>query len=184
MRGKRHSELPYPMTFLLVRATVMVYFERDGRYLMRRYFSPEKQRNRWRCIGGVKQRFEFAVSAMKRIVEADIGVTVTKWRYRGVIERHYEPPPSERRQHERMYLFTVTDWEGDLDTDSPDSELRWFDKAAVAELDRWTGERICYKALTDEMRFFMLMLDYEEDQETLIDAALNMIRIPKEPWVV
>lgn len=184
MRGKRHSELPYPQTWALLRATVLVYMERDGKYLMLHRNRKENDLNegKWIGVGGKKKRFEFIVKAMLREVKEETGVTLTKWRYRGVVEFHYETTGEAiDRYHERVYLFTATDWEGEVNMDCPEGTLEWVNKEDVPKLNLWRGDRIFLKALADDMKFFFLMLDYAPDG-TLIDAALNLNRIPVEPW--
>ena len=182
--ARRKPEIKYPQSITMKRNAVLVYIERDGKYLMLRtkYKNYETEPDRWYSIANDKDRHICAVEEMHRIVREQTGVTLTKWRYRGVIELYYDTRKEPCDHYERLHLFTATEWEGEITMDGPDGQLAWVEKERVAELNLWHGCRVALRVLEQDLRFFHLMLCYKPGW-ILCDAALNQKRVPLEAWI-
>ena len=62
---------------------------------------------------------------------------------------------------EYMFLFTATDFEGEIG-ECNEGELVWVEKEKVlSELPIWEGDRIFLRLLAQEHPFFSLKLQYE-----------------------
>ena len=183
---RRKPEVPYPQCGRLWRSGVLVYMERDGRYLMLNRggkLQNDVDEGRWTGVGGRKAYRENLIDVMLREVQSTAGVTLTKWRYRGLLEFYYDTKKEECHHYERIYLFTATDWEGEINADCPEGTLKWVQKGRLPRMNLRRRDRVFLKLIESDMKFFHLMLDYSPDGE-LMDAALNSKHTPKEPWDV
>ena len=102
---------------------------------------------------------------MLREVREETGLTLTDYRYRGLVTF-----VSDAWETEYMHLFTATGFEGAL-RECDEGVLEWIDKDALAALPQWEGDRLFLGLLRDDEPFFSLKLRYEG--EHLAYAALN-----------
>ena len=123
---------------------------------------------------------------MKDLVQEELGVEPTKWRYYGVIEMYFDTEDTECEFLDRGYAFVVSDWDGELVTETPNGTYKWVKKSRVPKLDIWLGTRIFLRALEKKLKFFFIMLCYSSHIKglPLNDAAVNQKRVPLEDWIV
>ena len=150
-----------------MKMTTLCYPERDGKYLMlhRTKKKCDENHDKWIGIGG---KFEFGESpedCMRREFLEETGLTVTKFRYRGIVTF-----VSDEWGCEYMHLFDASDWTGSL-KDCDEGELAWIDKKHLFDLTMWEGDRIFLKLLDSDAPFFSLKLTYQG--ETLTGAELD-----------
>ncbi len=147
--------------------TTLCYPERDGQYLMLHRVKKEADANRdkWIGIGGKFLDGESPEECLLRECFEETGLTLRSWRYRGIVTF-----VSDRWENEYMHLFTADDWEGEMHS-CDEGELAWVDKAEVARLPIWEGDKIFLRLLAENEPFFSLKLRYEG--ESLHYAALN-----------
>ena len=96
----------------------------------------------------------------------EMGLTLTDYRYRGVITFL-----SDILEGEYMHLFTATGWTGTL-RECDEGVLEWLHKDVLAGLPQWEGDEL-FLALIHEpdTPFFSMKLQYACDM--LVYAALN-----------
>ncbi|MGM9613314.1 MAG: NUDIX hydrolase [Butyricicoccus sp.] len=147
--------------------TTLCYLERDGQYLMLHRVKKDHDANhdKWIGVGGKFEDKESPEDCVKREVFEETGLTLTEYRYRGLVTF-----VSDRWPTEYMHLFTATGWTGTL-TDCDEGELIWVDKARIPSLPIWEGDKLFFRLLDEEIPFFSLKLVYKG--ETLAAAALN-----------
>ena len=94
-----------------MKMTTLCYLERDGRYLMLHRTKKENDENRdkWIGVGGKFEDGESPEDCMRREILEETGLTVTTFRYRGIVTFVSDLYPCEY-----MHLFTCTDWTGEL----------------------------------------------------------------------
>lgn len=99
----------------------------------------------------------------------ETGLTLTDYRYRGLVTFVSDEAPTEY-----MHLFTATGWTG---TPHPcdEGELAWIKKAELRGLPMWEGDKIFLRLLEENVPFFSLKLQYQGDR--LDRAVLNGRRI-------
>ena len=150
-----------------MKMTSLCYPERDGKYLMLHRTKKERDENRdkWIGVGGKFEYGESPEDCMKREVLEETGLTVTAFRYRGIVTF-----VSNEYGTEYMHLFTCTDWTGEM-RECDEGELAWIDKKALLALPMWEGDRIFLELLETDALFFSLKLVYEG--ERLVAAELN-----------
>lgn len=147
--------------------TTLCYIERDGKYLMLHRVKKENDLNhdKWIGVGGKFEADESPEECLLREVREETGLTLTAWRYRGLVTFVSDMWPTEY-----MHLFTADGFAGTM-TDCDEGTLEWVEKAAVPFLPGWDGDKIFLRLLAEEAPFFSLKLCYEGD--TLAYAALN-----------
>ena len=151
--------------------STLIYLEREGKYLMLHRVKKEHDLNRdkWIGVGGKFEPGESPEECMLREAREETGLTLTRWRYRGLVTF-----VSDRWESEYMHLFTADAWTGEL-KDCDEGELVWVGKEELPRLKLWEGDRIFLRLLDAGEPFFSLKLRYEG--ETLAEARLNGRRI-------
>ena len=120
----------------------------------------------WAIPGGHVEPGESFVESVIREVYEETGLTLTRWRYRGIVT-FVSAPDAEA---EYMHLFTATGFEGEL-KDCDEGVLEWLPKDKLYGLPMWAGDRIFLELLDKGAPFFSLKLVYEG--ERLVCAALD-----------
>lgn len=186
-----------------MKQTTLCYLEHQGKYLMLHRVKKQNDasHDKWIGVGGKCEADESPDECMLREVKEETGLTVTSWRYRGIVTFISDIWPCEY-----MHLFTADRWnvESDdrQDSDSPDStattmnpaasynymnkqsdadltlpdcdegDLQWIDKKAIFALNLWPGDRIFLQLIMNpDQPFFSLKLVYKGDD--LVSAKLD-----------
>lgn len=151
-----------------MKETTLCYVYRDGRVLMLHRIKKKNDLNegKWIGVGGKFEENESPEDCVLREVYEETGLTLTEYRYRGIVTF-----VSDRYEGEHMHLFTATDPEGTLRTDCDEGELCWITKDEFDALPQWEGDAIFLELLDREEPFFSLKLEYEGD--VLVRATLN-----------
>ena len=153
-----------------MKQTTLCYIDDGERYLMlhRVKKAHDASHGKWIGVGGKCEADESPDECMLREVKEETGLTVTRWRYRGIVTFI-----SDTWENEYMHLFTADRWEGEPDmTIDDEGELAWIEKSNLMGLNLWEGDRIFLRLLLDEQQpFFSLKLVYQQDEMT--SAKLN-----------
>ena len=154
-----------------MKMTTLCYPERDGQYLMlhRTKKVNDENHDKWIGVGGKFENGESPEDCMRREVLEETGLTVTQFRYRGIVTFVSDVYPCEY-----MHLFTCTDWTGEI-KECDEGDLAWIDKQALRRLTLWEGDRIFLDLLEQNEPFFSLKLIYKG--ESLVSAILNGAKI-------
>ena len=148
--------------------TTLCYIENErGDYLMLHRVKKENDCNRdkWIGIGGKFEDGESPEECVLRETLEETGLTLTDWRYRGIVTF-----VSDRWETEYMHLFTATGWTGRLH-ECDEGVLEWVSREQFRGLPQWEGDRIFLRLIEEDAPFFSLKLRYEG--EHLAYAALN-----------
>ena len=154
-----------------MKQTTLCYLERGDEYLMlhRTKKKNDENHDKWIGVGGKFEANESPEDCMRREIFEETGLTVTSYRYRGIVTF-----VSDIYETEYMHLFTVTDWTGEA-RECDEGELAWIKKQKLFDLTFWQGDRIFLKLLQEDVPFFSLKLTYRGDE--LIEAILDGKRI-------
>ena len=150
-----------------MKQTTLCYLERGDEYLMLHRIKKKNDENhdKWIGVGGKFEAGESPEDCMHREIFEETGLTVTDYRYRGIVTF-----VSDIYETEYMHLFTVTDWTGEA-RECDEGELAWIKKKKLFDLTLWQGDRIFLKLLQEDVPFFSLKLTYQGDE--LMEAVLN-----------
>lgn len=150
-----------------MKMTTLCYLERKDEYLMLHRTKKENDENhdKWIGVGGKFEARESPEDCMRREIFEETGLTVTDYRYRGIVTF-----VSDIYETEYMHLFTVTNWTGEA-RECDEGELAWIKKQKLFDLTMWEGDRIFLKLLQEDAPFFSLKLTYRGDK--LTEAILN-----------
>ncbi len=150
-----------------MKLTTLCYIEKDNAYLMLHRVKKENDENhdKWIGIGGKFEKDESPEDCILRETLEETGLTLTSYRYRGLITFVSDQWPTEY-----MHLFTADGFTGELKL-CDEGDLEWIDKQKLYDLTLWEGDRIFLKLLAENAPFFSLKLVYEG--EKLVQAVLN-----------
>lgn len=151
--------------------TTLCYISRGSEYLMLHRVKKQNDVNRdkWIGIGGKFEPDESPDECLLREAKEETGLTLTSWRYRGIVTFVNTVCESEY-----MHLFTSDDYEGEI-KQCDEGVLEWIDRKRLYDLTLWEGDRIFLKLLETDEPFFSLKLCYDGDE--LKSAVLNGKRI-------
>jgi len=138
--------------------TTICYLTVDGKTLLLHRVKKKNDMNhdKWIGIGG---KFEFGESpeeCMLREFQEETGLTLTAWRYRGIVTFVMGDIC------EYMHLFSADGYEGDL-LSCDEGTLEWVEEETVPQLPTWEGDRVFLQLLRERESFFSLKLVYENE---------------------
>ena len=149
------------------RLTTLCYIEKDGCWLVLHRTKKDYDENgdKWIGVGGKFEYGESPEECALREVKEETGLTMTEYRFRGIVTF-----VSDEWGTEYMHLFTCTAFEGEL-ADCDEGELVWLPKAELLTKKMWAGDRIFLKALDEREDFFSLKLRYRGEE--LVEAKFG-----------
>ncbi|MBQ5957201.1 MAG: 8-oxo-dGTP diphosphatase [Clostridia bacterium] len=147
--------------------TTLCYIEKDGSYLMllRNKKKDDLNEGKWIGVGGHFLEDESPEECLIREVREETGLTLKSFLLRSVVTF-----VSDRYETEQMFLYTSSDFSGEL-IDCDEGELRWIDKKEMYDIPLWEGDKIFLKLMDETRDYFALKLVYEGDD--LRKAILN-----------
>ena len=154
--------------------TTLCYVEQDGKYLMMHRVKKKNDVNqeKWIGIGGHFEEGESPEECLLREAREETGLTLTSYRFRGLITFQ-----SAGWGTEYMCLYTADGFEGEL-TECEEGELVWIPKEDIEKLNLWEGDKLFFRLLEEEAPFFSLKLSYEGDR--LVQVVLNGVEQTRE----
>lgn len=120
---------------------------------------------KWIGLGGRFEEGESPEECMLREVKEETGLTLTSWRYRGIVTF-----ANDRYETEYMHLFTADAFTGEQ-RECDEGDAVWIRREELPALPQWEGDRIFLRLLEEGEPFFSLKLSYSGDR--LLGAALN-----------
>lgn len=140
--------------------TTLCYIEKDGAYLMLHRVKKKNDMNhdKWIGVGGKFEAGETPYECARREIMEEAGVEVPNLKYRGIVTF-----VSDLYGTEYMHLFVSDGYVGEIKQVCDEGNLEWVDKSKVNELPIWEGDKIFFRLLDEEPRFFSLKLVYERD---------------------
>ena len=151
----------------MVRLSTLCYIQRGNQYLMlhRTVKKNDINKDKWIGVGGHFEAGESPEDCILRECREETGLTLTEYRYRGLVTFVSNQAPTEY-----MHLFTASAWTG-VPHECDEGELAWIEKDKLLSLPLWEGDKIFLRLLDAGEPFFSLKLRYQGDR--LVQAVLN-----------
>lgn len=157
--------------------TTLCYVETKDSYLMLHRISKKDDVNqgKWIGIGGHFEEGESPEDCLLREAWEETGLTLTSYRFRGLVTFTQEGYGTEY-----MCLYTADGFQGEL-TSCKEGVLKWVRKDQLSQLNLWVGDWIFLTLMARETPFFSLKLEYKGDE--LVKACLDgkELKLPFQP---
>lgn len=142
--------------------TTLCYIEKEDEYLMLHRIKKVNDENhdKWIGVGGKFESGESPEECLLREVKEETGLTLTDYRYRGIVTFVLNEWGTEY-----MHLFTASGFEGEMKI-CDEGELVWVPKSEIENLNIWEGDKIFFRLLDKCDNFFSLKLTYEGEKLT------------------
>lgn len=140
--------------------TTLCYIEKDGCFLMLHRIKKEHDvcKDKWIGVGGHFEQDESPEECLLREVWEETGLTLTNYRFRGLITFIAEGWTTEY-----MCLFTADEFTGEM-KECSEGTLEWVKKEELDSLNLWEGDRIFFRLLNERSDFFTLKFRYVGDE--------------------
>lgn len=150
-----------------MRNTTLCHIESDGRYLMLHRIKKENDLNRdkWVGIEGKLEEGESPEDCNMREVLEETGLTLTSYRYCGIVTF-----VSDKWETEYMHIFHSDGFTGSI-KECDEGTLEWVKIEDIYSLSIWEGDKIFLRLIEQKSDFFSLKLVYFGDK--LLEAVLN-----------
>ncbi len=150
-----------------MKLTTLCYIETDDKYLMLHRVKKKNDLNhdKWVGVGGKFEGEETPEECLLREVWEETGLTLTKYRFRGIVTFL-----SDEWEGEYMHLYTATEYTGEL-TDCNEGTLEWVPKSEIHKLPMWEGDKVFFDLMDEDVPFFSLKLRYEGDKLVETDVC-------------
>ena len=154
--------------------STLCYIEKDGCWLMlhRTKKTNDINHDKWLGIGGKFEEGESPEECLLREVREETGLTLTDYRFRGLVTFVSDEAPTEY-----MHLFTAAGFTGTL-RECDEGTLEWVPIGEVGRLPLWQGDRLFLSLLRQDGPFFSLNLEYRGDR--LVGASRDGRPLPPE----
>lgn len=127
-------------------------------------------KDKWIGVGGHFEDGESPDDCLIREVREETGLTLTSYRFCGLVTFI-----SDRWPTEYMCLYHADGFTGSLKEDCEEGVLTWVPVSEIDSLKLWEGDRIFLRLMRESKSFFSLKLVYQGD--LLTRAVLNGINI-------
>lgn len=138
--------------------STLCYIIKDGKVLLlyRNKKKNDLNEGKWIGVGGKFEPKETSDECMKREVFEETGLTVTKYHLHGIVKFL-----SDVWEDQDMYLYSATEFEGELKSSCDEGELKWVDKDEVLSLPTWEGDHYFIEPLLRGDERIDMLVRYE-----------------------
>ena len=140
--------------------TVLIYLEKDNKYLM--MFRNKKQHDpnfgKYIGVGGRIEEDETKGQALVREVREETSLILKSYNYRAkllFVNDNYR---------EIIHLFTSKDFIGELRENCDEGDLSWVDKNKIFDLILWEGDKAFLDLMENSDDYFEMTLTYKNDK--------------------
>lgn len=145
---------------VVMEETVLIYLEKDNKYLMmlRNKKKNDLNQGKYIGIGGHIELGETKEQALIREVKEETSLMVKSFVYRAkltFINDDYS---------EIMHLFTSNDFTGHLNENCNEGDLFWVEKEKILDLPLWEGDKAFLDVMKNSDDYFEMTLTYKNDE--------------------
>lgn len=148
--------------------TVLIYLEKDNKYLMmfRNKKLNDMNKGKYIGVGGHIEEDETKGQALVREVAEETSLILKSYTYRAkltFINDSYS---------EIMHLYTSSDFAGIVNENCNEGDLVWVDKDKICDLPLWEGDKAFLKVMNDSSDYFEMTLKYNNDKLVSVERTL------------
>ncbi len=138
----------------------LCYLKRDGCTLMvhRNKKPNDIHEGKWNGLGGKFEAGETPEECVQREVQEESGLVIQNPRLHGLLMF-----PNFKGNNWYVFVFTATEFSGELLDDSPEGHLEWISNDQVAQLNLWESDHI-FMPWIKEGKFFSATFEYDVDK--------------------
>lgn len=153
---------------LIMKMTTLCYIEKDDCYLMmhRIFKEDDINKDKWIGVGGHFEEGESPEECVLRETFEETGLSLISYQLRGIVTF-----VSDQGESEYMYLYTATDYKGEL-KECDEGLLKWVPKNKIGTLNLWEGDKVFLDLLGTEQRFFSVKLQYQGEQLVWVEKKI------------
>lgn len=141
-----------------MKETTLCYLEKDGQFLMllRNKKKQDPNEGKWIGVGGKLEPGETPEQCVVREVQEETGLVLTSFESRGRILFL-----SDQWEDEIMYLFTASEFQGELTGECNEGDLKWIPFQEIPSLNLWEGDRLFLEKLIQNREPVYMTLRYQ-----------------------
>ncbi len=98
----------------------------------------DDHKGKYNGLGGKMHQDEDVGSSMRREIQEEAGIVVTKMTFRGTVNW---TGFGKNKEDWMAFIFLITDWTGSPYSTCPEGDLSWVDKDKLMELPMWEGDK-------------------------------------------
>ena len=130
----------------------LCYILKDDKTLLINFTKPGMSYGKWNGVGGKIDPGETPEEAVVREVKEETGLTIKNPKMRGLLT-FPEFFGQDAEGDWRVFVFTTTEFEGELITESREGKFEWIDMDKVLDLNVWADDHLWFPLLKQD-RFF------------------------------
>lgn len=144
---------------MLILAT-LCYLQRDGHTLMvyRNKKANDIHEGKWNGLGGKFEAGETPEECVRREMLEETGLTIQNPKLCGLLMF-----PKFKGNDWYVFVFTATEFSGDLIDNSPEGRLEWIPDEKMPTLNLWESDHIFMPWIQEE-KFFSAKFEYDGDK--------------------
>lgn len=122
---------------------------------------------KWISVGGKLEKGETPDECARREIFEETGLVVKKMDFKGIITFPDFTPDTDWY----TYVFKVTEFEGELLSDSVEGTLEWVPYDQVLQKPTWEGDYEIFKWILEDEPFFSAKFTYAD--QVLVDKSVT-----------
>ena len=147
----------------------LCYVKHNGKTLMvhRNKKPNDIHEGKWNGLGGKLEAGETPEECIKREVKEEAGLVIQNPHLHGLLLF-----TNFKGNDWYVFVFTATEFTGELSESSPEGRLEWVDDAKLTSLNLWESDKIFFPWI-EAGRFFSAKFEYEGDTMLRYDVAFH-----------
>ena len=145
-----------------MKLTTLCYLLQEDKVLMLHRVKKEQDQNhgKWIGVGGHIEEGESPQDCVRREVYEETGLTLENPELRSVVTFAFQEKEGDAFSTEYMFVFTCTQFSGEMVKDCPEGELAWVKLADLSGLPMWEGDPHFMEPILAGEPFFTMKLHY------------------------
>jgi len=119
-------------------------------------------KNKWIGLGGKFETGESPEECLIREVQEEAGVTLSKFRLRGIVTFNNKENCPNHLYY--IFIYTASEYIGEIGS-CDEGELHWVDNDKILDRELWEGDRLFWDWILNEKGFFSANFIYDNNDK-------------------